>query len=205
MMFSRRSTRWLALGTLATLGACARPTTPAAPRRAATAVAAPTSTAGSDAYSVYELGSTWRDQDGASLTLDSLRGRPRVLAMIYTHCTSTCPLVIAELRRIAAGTDARLGLVLVSLDPDRDTPDALASYARGLGLDPARWTLLAGTDGDVRELAASLGVRYRRLSPDELAHSNTLTLLDATGRVVHQQQGLGERDETITAARALLP
>jgi protein SCO1/2 len=158
----------------------------------------------STAYSILDLGSAWRDQTGASRPLESLAGRPQVLAMVYTHCASTCPLAVAEMKRIEAATDARIGLVLVSLDPARDSVESLAEYARTHGLDAARWTLLTGADDDVRDLAASLGVRYRRVSPQELAHSNTLTLLDAGGRVVHQQQGLGERDETVSAARALL-
>ncbi len=158
------------------------------------------------AYSVYDLGgSSWRDQSGARRTLASLGGTPRVLAMIYTHCTSTCPLAVAEMKRIEAATDARVGLVLVSLDPVRDSVASLAAYAALHELDAARWTLLSGASDDVRDLAYTLGIRYRLVSPGELAHSNTLTLLDAAGRVVHQQQGLGERDETITAARKLLP
>jgi len=156
-------------------------------------------------WSIYDLGSTWRDQHGMERRLASLAGRAQVLAMVYTHCTSTCPLAIAEMRRIEAATDTSVGLVLVTLDPDHDTPAVLAEYARMRELDAARWTLLTGADDDVRELAATLGVRYRRLSPAELAHSNTLTLIDAAGYVVHQQQGLGERDETIVAARGLLP
>jgi protein SCO1/2 len=154
-------------------------------------------------WSVYELGSSWRDQHGAERRLSSLAGRAQVLAMIYTHCTSTCPLAIAEMKRIEAATDTSVGLVLVTLDPEHDTPAVLAEYARARELDASRWTLLGGSSDAVRELAAALGVRYRRLSPAELAHSNTLTLLDASGSVIHQQQGLGERDETIAAARAL--
>lgn len=158
----------------------------------------------SERWSVYDLSSAWRDQSGATVTLASLKGRPRLMAMIYAHCGSTCPLAIAEMKRVEAKTDSRLGLVLVSLDPDRDSPAALARYAREHDLDAARWTLLNGRDEDVRELAATLGVRYRRLSPNELAHSNTLVLLDADGHVVHRQEGLGERDETTDAALALL-
>jgi len=55
----------------------------------------------------------------------------------------------------------------------------------------------------VRDLAATLGVRYRRLSAEELAHSNAITLLDADGAVVHQQPTLAGTDETIRIARAL--
>ena len=154
-----------------------------------------------DAYSVYDLGSTWRDQRGAERTLASLRGRPQAVAMVYTHCTSTCPLIIGELRRIAASTTA--GIVLVSLDPERDTAGRLAAYAAEHDLDASRWTLLSGSDGDVRDLAATLGVRYRRLSAQELAHSNAITLLDADGAVVHQQATLAGTPETIGLAQRL--
>lgn len=188
--------RLLLLVALSLAAGCAR----------ATPVRAPEQPVRDDAerWSIYDLGSSWRDQDGTQRPLSSLAGRAQVLAMAYTHCTSTCPLAIAEMKRIEAATDTSVGLVLVSLDPDHDTPAALAEYARMRGLDARRWTLLTGAPDDVRELAATLGIRYRRLSPAELAHSNTLTLIDAAGYVVHQQQGLGERDETIVAARGLL-
>ncbi len=187
--------RLLLLVALSLVAGCAR----------ATPVRAPEQPTRDDAerWSIYDLGSAWRDQHGTTRRLSSLGGRAQVLAMVYTHCTSTCPLAIAEMKRIEAATDASVGLVLVTLDPDHDTPAVLAEYARMHGLDAARWTLLTGAPDDVRELAATLGVRYRRLSPSELAHSNTLTLIDAAGTVVHQQHGLGERDETIVAARGL--
>lgn len=179
------------------LGACARASAPATERRDQVTASA------AEHYSIYDLGSAWRDQRGETRTLDALRGQPRVIAMVYTHCSAACPITVAEMRRIAASTPASVGLVLVSLDPDRDTPGRLASWAQGLGLDGARWTLLNGADGSVRELAATLGVRYRRTSAEELAHSNVLTLVDGDGAIVHQQIGLGDTDETIRAALAL--
>ena len=141
-----------------------------------------------ESFSVYDLPGSWRDQAGATRELTGFRGSPVLLAMVYTHCTATCPLAVAELKRIAAEhRDAKL--VIVSLDPERDDPTRLASYARGLGLDSARWTLLTGTDADVRDLAATLGVRYRRVTPADLAHSNLITLLDREGRIIRQASG----------------
>jgi protein SCO1/2 len=187
------------VGLLATTG-CAGGAAPAnAAERFAT-----TTESQVDSYSIYDLGSSWRDQAGSVRTLDALRGRPRLLALVYTRCTSTCPLVVEDLKRIAAATDPRLGFVLVSLDPDRDDPHALAAFARRHELGSDRWTLLTGADSDVRALAASLSVRYRRVSLQEIAHSNTLTLLDSSGRVIHQQQGVGDLDATVIAAGALL-
>jgi protein SCO1/2 len=123
--------------------------------------------------------------------------------MVYTHCTATCPLALGELKRIAAATDTSVGLVLVTLDPARDTPSALATYAQERGLDASRWTLLAGSDDDVRELAAALSVRYRTLGPDAIAHSNVITLLDANGVIVHQQSGFDGTVDAIRIARTL--
>jgi protein SCO1/2 len=125
-----------------------------------------------------------------------------VIAMIYTHCSTTCPFTVAEMKRIERESPVNAGFVLVSLDPARDDPARLATFASERGLDAGRWTLLDGTDDAVRELANVLGVRYRRLSPEELAHSNALTLVDADGAVVYQHAGLDASAEVMTALAA---
>ncbi|HEY4132000.1 MAG TPA: SCO family protein [Gemmatimonadaceae bacterium] len=154
-------------------------------------------------FSAYDAGGAWRDQTGAATTLGSLRGTPTVIALMYAHCSSSCPIALAAMKRVAAEAP-RVHFVLVSLDPQRDTPGALAMYAREHALSPARWTLLSGTDADVRALAAVLDVRYRRLSNDDVAHANVLTLVDATGAVVRQQAGFAGTDDTIRAAQQLV-
>jgi len=167
----------------------------------------PRDTAGPE-YSVYELTSAWRDQRGAERRLASLGGRVQLVAMVYTHCASTCPLVVADLKRVeaalaadAASRDTPVGFVLVSLDPARDDPERLAEFARSTGLAPERWTLLSGSDADVRELAAALDVKYRRARNGELDHSNVITVLDPAGGVAYQQVGLG--DGTAATLRAV--
>lgn len=187
MIHARRFTAsWLALFTLLVLLALA---TFGCARRETTSREAPRPTAAArDAFSVYDLEASWRDQSGATRSLASLRGAPVLLAMVYTHCTATCPLAVAELKRIAA-LEPGVRLVLVSLDPARDDPERLARYAADHALDASRWTLLTGSDSDVRDLAATLSVRYRRVTPDDLAHSNLITLLDREGRIVRQTSG----------------
>jgi protein SCO1/2 len=141
-----------------------------------------------DSFSVYDLEGAWRDQAGVARLLASWRGTPVLLALIYTHCTATCPLAVSELKRIAA-LDPHVRFVLVSLDPARDDVRRLAGYAAERELDPARWTLLTGSDADVRDLAVTLGVRYRQVTPDDLAHTNLITLLDSEGRIARQSSG----------------
>jgi len=158
-------------------------------------------------FSAYELGSTWRDQDGHARALPSLAGKVRVLALVYTHCAHTCPEIVGELKRIEAALPpadrARAGFVLVSLDPRRDTPARLREYAASLRLDPARWTLLTGDEDGVRELAALLGIRYRPEGAEDFSHTNAYLILDKNGRVVYRQDTLdGDPDEPLARIRA---
>lgn len=199
------------LAIAALLGACARPAAPpvAAPPVAAS-TAATAATPDAERWSLYDLPSAWRDQRGAALRLPALAGKVRVVAMVYTSCHATCPLIVADLKRIEASIPAArrddVGFVLVSLDPERDTPGRLAEWAARTQLDPSHWTLLAGDDGAVRELSAALGVRYQAQADGELAHTNAITVLDATGAIAHQQPGLGDRaGATVAAVRRLLP
>ncbi len=196
---SPRAGSWLALLVLAAslATACTSRPSPNAPEpdRPARVEASP------DAFSVYDLAGTWRDQAGTVRSLADWRGTPVLVALIYTHCTATCPLAVSELKRIAA-LDPRVRFVLVSLDPARDDVRRLAGYAAERGLDPARWTLLTGSDGDVRDLAALIGVRYRQVTPDDLAHTNLITLLDSEGRIARQSSGRLD-DAAVSAVHAL--
>ena len=173
---------------LLALAACGRG--PARAEPAPQALAAPASD-----FSVYDLESRWTDQAGRERALGSLGGRVQVVAMVYTTCAHTCPMILAELKRVEAGLPeaerARVGFVLVSLDPARDTPARLASFASGARLEPAAWTLLTGSEDGVRELAALLGIRYRAEADGQFSHANSYLVLDADGRIVHRQEGLG--------------
>lgn len=160
-----------------------------------------TSAAPATDLSVYQLTSSWTDQHGRQRTLADLRGRPQAIAMVYTHCASACPRIVGDLKRLEAEFP-ELGLVLVSIDPERDTPGRLQEFAAGSGLG-ARWTLLNGADGALMELAAVLGVRYRRVSATEFMHSNLITVLDAAGNIAYRQESIGTTAGTIAALRAL--
>ena len=158
-------------------------------------------------FSLYHVESTWMDQNGTERELRSLAGRVQVVAMLYTNCAYACPRIMLDLKRIEGelgpeyGED--VGFVVVSIDPERDTPDRLAEFAAGSRLDPERWTLLTADPGDIRELAVLLGVQYRQTGPGEWVHSNLITVLDPAGEVIHRQLGLGtDPTETLEVIRA---
>ncbi|HEX2210748.1 MAG TPA: SCO family protein, partial [Longimicrobium sp.] len=90
------------------------------------------------------------DHDGRAVSLRSYRGAPVLLFFGYTHCPDVCPLTLDRLSRAlrVAGRDASdVRILLVTLDPARDTPAALKTYAARFG--PA----VTGLTGDTAALA----------------------------------------------------
>lgn len=145
------------------------------------------------ATSVYNLDSIWQDEDGKATPLSALRGQPVILAMAYTSCKDMCPLIVADMIWIEDQANKR-GLTkntfaFFSFDTDIDTPEKLKAYALEHGLDPKRWSLFHGDKSAVRELAAVLGIRYKRDASGNFDHSNVITLLDAEGAISYQQVG----------------
>jgi len=138
--------------------------------------------------SVYQLDAALTDQAGRRTTLAARRGTAQVVVMFYTSCSYICPTIIDTVldldRKLTPAERAHLGVLLISLDPQRDDPAALKATADKRGLDPNRWTLAQPQAADVRALAGVLGVRYRLLADGEFNHTGALVLLDADGRVV---------------------
>lgn len=196
----------LSAATLLTLAGCrpapapradAEASTPARPHAATHGDHADTapmpSPGATTSASVYQLPGDWRDQRDALRPLSSLAGRPQVVAFVYTHCSFACPRIVARMKEIesrASALGSDVGLVLVSIDPERDTPERLATYAESTRLDPERWTLLNGSDDQVLELAVLLGVQYRATGDGEFAHTNALILLDGDGAPALRLDGL---------------
>jgi protein SCO1/2 len=123
--------------------------------------------------------------------------------MFYTSCPNVCPLLLAAIQRFEAALSpterARLRVTVVSLDPQRDTPQALKAVAGRHGVDAGRWTLARVADPDVRTLAAVLDLRYRRLPSGEFNHSSVIELLDAEGRKVAKTSLLARLDNEFLA------
>lgn len=158
--------------------------------------------------SLFQLDSTWTNDKRADLKLGALGGHPLVITMFFAKCEYACPVLVHDMKKVEAALPAdvraKIGFVLVSFDTERDTPAALAAYRKIHEL-PANWTLLRGTPDDVLELAALLGVKFKKDARGQFAHSNILTVLNPGGEVVHQQIGLNQSpDETVKQLLQLL-
>lgn len=165
----------------------------------AEAFAAPSSGSALPADSVYQLTLPLTDQAGRVSDWRTRRGKPQLVSMFYTSCQYVCPLIVDSGKAIESQlTPAqrnRLGILLVSMDPARDTPTALASVVAKRKLDTSHWTLASPPAGSVREVAGLLGIRFRPLADGEFNHTSALILLDPEGRVLARTEKIGTRPD----------
>jgi protein SCO1/2 len=154
--------------------------------------------------SIYRLPLALVDQNGHAQQLADRRGKPQLISMFYTSCQYVCPLIIDSLRKtqlaLTPAERSKLDVLLVSFDPQRDTPARLKQVFAERKLDPSSWTLARTDAANVRKLAAVLDIQYRALASGDFNHSTALILLDADGRVVARTDKLGAADADFVAA-----
>ncbi len=158
--------------------------------------------------SLYQTESVWTTDGEKPIKLRALAGKPQLVLMFYSRCTTACPLLENQLRQIESALTpdlrAKIGFTLISFDSERDTPKALAEYRKAWNL-PGDWNLLSGKADDILELTALLGIQYKPTADGQFAHSNVITLLNGNGEIVFQQTGLNaEPEEMVRQIEKLL-
>ncbi|MBP8793390.1 MAG: SCO family protein [Lutibacter sp.] len=153
--------------------------------------------------SIFNLTTTWNTEEGKVIQLGDLKGKTLVMVMIYTSCKAACPRLVADMRNIEKEIPANLipniNFVFVSIDPETDTPEKLKAFAIENYMNDEQWTFLQGSVAGVREFANVLSVKYKEISPLDFSHSNIISVFNAAGELVHQQEGLGvDNKETIS-------
>ncbi|MGD8514087.1 MAG: SCO family protein [Granulosicoccaceae bacterium] len=132
------------------------------------------------------------DHTGQPFNRESLRGRWTFLFFGYTHCPDVCPNTMAVFNLLAQGLKQqpevldKTRFALVSVDPERDTPDKMADYVsyfnpRFIGLSETR-------QGNLLALSSQLGVVYLVRKPEsgsdsyDVDHSPNILLIDPEAR-----------------------
>jgi protein SCO1/2 len=149
--------------------------------------------------SVYSVPLPVVDQDGRASEWGGHRGHVQLVSMFYSSCQYICPLIVdsgkAIERQLSDAERARLRVLLISMDPARDTPAALKKVATQRKVDTTRWSLVRPRAQDVRSVAGLLGIRYRQLQDGEFNHTSALVLLDANGRIIARTERMGSRPD----------
>ena len=157
--------------------------------------------------SIFLLDSKWKNQEGKELQLRDLKGKNLVVVMIFTSCQTACPILVADMQKIAAKIDPKktdeTTMVLVSIDPDNDTPEVLKKYAEERKMDAKHWTLLTSDMESIRELANVLAVKYKKISPILFSHSNIITVFNKNGEMIKQVEGTVNSEEVAKTVNGL--
>jgi protein SCO1 len=148
------------------------------------------------------------DTDSRAVSLDDLRGAPALLFFGFTHCPDVCPLTLAKLTRAIerAGRSARdVRVVLVTVDPERDTPEVLGRYVRGFG--PAVLGL-TGDSASLAEARAGYGAYVQVHEGEhaghvEVVHSSAVYGIDRHGNLAVVISESAAEDEVMDDVRAL--
>jgi len=142
------------------------------------------------------------DQYGRTVTLDEFRGRPILVTFAYAHCETVCPAVVADV--LAAGrrlTDSRPAILIVTLDPWRDTPSRLGAIATAWSVDGDARVLSGPPNVVERALNAWRVPRVRNEKTGDFSHPSVVYVVGPDGRITYVVAGGAE---TIAAAvRAL--
>lgn len=130
------------------------------------------------------------DQERRTVTLDSLRGRPVLVTFAYAHCETVCPVIVSEViaARRRQGKDAP-ELLVITLDPWRDTTSRLPSIARAWGLGRGEHVLSGEAEEVERALTAWRVPRSRNSRTGDISHPAMVYVLSADGRIRYVLNG----------------
>ncbi len=143
---------------------------------------------------------TLTDQLGNAQSLSSLRGKPVALTFIYTNCPDVCPLISAHMHQayqILGDQAGKVGIVAVTVDPERDNMQQIRTYSDRIGLTN-EWHFLTGSRPQLEAVWAAYGIdaqRVRATTPatangqpadaeaDAIEHSAPVYIIDKRGQV----------------------
>jgi protein SCO1/2 len=129
------------------------------------------------------------DQDGKALRLGDLRGQPVLIFFGFAHCPDVCPSTLRLLKSAHASKDRamrRARIVMISVDGERDSPDAMKAYLAPLSKD---FIGLTGDPKKVQEIARGFQAIFFKGPPVNAAgdynvqHTSQIYLVDAQGRL----------------------
>ena len=122
------------------------------------------------------------DASGERVTLGRWRGDLVLVFFGFTRCPDVCPLTLGRLAKVYEdlGRPEGVQVVMITVDPQHDTPERTQAYAGGFNPD---FVGLGGSTGDVANAARTFFVGYRGLEGNDFLHTDSVALLDREGKM----------------------
>ena len=105
---------------------------------------------------------------------DVLKGRVVLISFIFTNCEFACPMLAQRLKQtrslMVPAIKDDVWFVSISVDPERDTPEAMKLFAERQGVDESRWIFLTGDSQNINTIIRKLG----QWKPDIESHTTLM-------------------------------
>lgn len=145
---------------------------------------------------------TFFNQDSVEVFFPELaKGKITLMSMVFTHCPDICPMTTHNMRlvenRLSEDLKDQIKFIVISFDPDRDTPSALKKYAELRDYSFDRWSLLSGDKQHTKEVMLKFDVKAiftdSTYADGELSynimHTDRISLIDQKGKLRKNYKG----------------
>jgi protein SCO1/2 len=156
-------------------------------------------------------------EDGTPFRKDDLLGRVWIADFVFTSCADACPRLQGKMRKlqdrlVPLEQGGNIGLLSISVDPERDTPEKLKQYGEIFGARAGLWRSLTGDQKEVeRTVVKGFHTAMAKVPRDnadphleafEIMHGERLVLVDRLGRI-RGYYDADDRDRLLRDARSL--
>lgn len=140
------------------------------------------------------------ERNGLLVRSEDLKGQPYIACFFFSTCPGTCKRQSSEMRLLQSKFKGKpIRLVSISVDPEVDTPEVLASYAESFNADPKQWLFLTGNLDDIVRVGTEMfflpGVERR-------GHPDRFCLVNAQGELVGSYVWLDEEERQLLVEHA---
>ena len=154
---------------------------------------------------------TFLNQDSVKVQFPKIiKDKITVLAMVYTHCPDICPMTTHNMflveEKLSDELKDKVKFIVISFDPNRDSPAVLKKFAEIRDLSFKSWTLLSGDEQNTKEVMLKFGIKAipADSSYDEngelsynVIHTDRISLIDPKGKLKANYKGSTAKIETI--------
>jgi protein SCO1/2 len=137
---------------------------------------------------------SFTDQNGKSVTQNSWKNKIVVANFFFTYCSVICPKMINNLKRVQAYSNKNIQITSFTVDPERDTPERLKTYADMFSIS-GDWTFLTGDKIELYRFARKdmlIVATDGDGGPEDFIHSENLVLIDPQNRIRGFYKGTDE-------------
>ncbi len=159
------------------------------------------------------------NQDSNKVKFPELtKGKITLMAMVYTHCPDICPMTTHNMQLIESKLTKddleKVRFVVITFDPNRDTPEVLKKFAEIRDIDFSRWSFLSGDERNTKEVMLKFDIKAVPADSSYdvkgnlsyyIVHTDRLSLIDQNGLLRKNYVGsIADVDEVVNDIKYLL-